>query len=92
MIEPNIITVWMHVNGRGQKDAINGLVFCEEIVAAINRDPDRRAEIEPHKDRPWCRVIDYSRPIKVRGYKSAEPDANLIIDWEPMKGYDRPGR
>lgn len=96
MTEPNEITVWMHVSGRGQvkcekcgslyKDAINGLVFCEEVITAISRDPNRRAEIERHKTKPWCRVVDYSEPIKVAGYRRKMDHGN-IIGWKPMEGH-----
>lgn len=83
MTEPIIITIWMHVTGRGQKDAIVGLKFCDDLVVAINRDSDRRAEVATHKTRPWCRVVDYSTPQKQKSY-CGHVEYNLITGWVPM--------
>ena len=91
MTEPKIITDWLHIDGldlyypdgRGKG---SGRKYCDDLVAAINRHPDRRAEVKQHKTRRLCRVVDYSEPVKCKSYHSAT-EFNIIVGWEPMEGH-----
>ena len=84
MIEPNDITIWMHVDGRSKYQIVKGIDFCEQVVVAINRDPNRRPEVKYHKIRNWCKVVDYSVPIKHKSYHGS-CEFNLITGWRPME-------
>ena len=57
--------------------------FFEQVVEQINRDPNRRARVEPHKTRPWCRVVDDSSPIKAEVYTAVDGGYHIIVGWEP---------
>ena len=71
MREPNIITKgWL---------SLSDLQFCEDVAAAINRDPNRRAVVK--RKGCCCRVVDYSEPIREQRCKR---DYGPIIGWEPM--------
>ena len=77
MTEPNIITQGNR-GGYGWLP-ISDLAFCKGVVAAINRDPDRRAKLELRSNK--CRVVDYSRPIRVRR-EGGKRDSGPILGWE----------
>lgn len=82
MTEPNLITDWMSIDGVGGSDIGKDLKFCNEVMIAINRHPDRRAVV---KRKSNCyRVVDYSKPIKMKCHRSSV-DHSLIIGWEPME-------
>lgn len=61
------------------------LKFCEAVRDAINRDPNRRAEVK--RDGLLCQVVDYSKPIKMKRH-TVDNAPNLIIGWNPMEGYE----
>ncbi len=78
MTEPNIITHGKKGNGWLP---LTDLQFCEGVRDAINRDPNRRALVK--KKSNCCRVVDFSRPIRVAGHKTTAYHGT-IIGWEPM--------
>ncbi len=80
MTEPNIITHGKKGNGWLP---LTGLQFCEDVRDAINRDPNRRAAVKRKSN--CCRVVDFSRPIRVAGHKTTAYHGT-IIGWEPMDG------
>ncbi len=80
MTEPNIITKGNKGNGWLP---LSDLQFCEDVAAAINCDPNRRAVVK--RKGCCCRVVDYSKPIRVAGHK-AIANHGTIVAWEPMEG------
>lgn len=62
------------------------LKFCEGVVKAINRNPNRRAKVK--RDGLECQMLDYSVPIRETGH-GTKKDQNVIIGWEPMEGYEQ---
>ncbi len=78
MTEPNVITHGKKGNGWL---SLTDLQFCEDVAAAINRDPNRRAVVKRKSN--CCRVVDFSRPIRVAAHKTTACHGT-IIGWEPM--------
>ncbi len=74
----------MIVITRGEKKpggwlGLDDLQFCEGVVKAINRDPNRRARVE--RNGVLCRVVDYAVPVVVGGY-GHNIDHGKIIGWK----------